>query len=173
MVSDLPSYLTFLSVGQRTTSKNMLSHGVVFVWALALVVQGFDDFNFGEGTLLCNATISEANASHVRTFNVSYPRADGSGSSQFSDVPDPGWAITVDQSSNATQTSFWFDTAGQNYSDDLSLRYDVCTFGIDNLPMNTIQLAQDDHGDCSSTFSPQCRKALQQRLEDSAMLWTR
>jgi len=93
--------------------------------------------------------MKDADASNTRTLNVSSPaNAEGS----FEAVPYPAWATTVDHPANATQTSIWYDVAGQNYSDDLSLRYDVCSAIYKWLTVSTVRLAQDDPRDCSSTL---------------------
>lgn len=121
--------------------------------------------NSSNAVLLCNSTASSANASGIYPFIPGYPVTDAS---------EPAWAITVATGSNNTmQTSLWYDTAGQNYSDDLSLDYDVCAFPIFNLPDNANRLGQSDSGtNCSGTISEPCRTALLTRSQDSALKWT-
>lgn len=69
--------------------------------------------SYGNETLLCNSTISNANASGVFTFAVDYPLAGAptSEGSVVQYVPDPSWAMTVDYTTSALQTSIWYDTA--------------------------------------------------------------
>lgn len=113
----------------------------------------------GNETLSCNSTINNANASGIFPFSVDYPRGDVTPQEDavIQNVPDPAWAMTVDQYQDTTQKTLWFDTAGQNYSDDLALEYDVCAFILTNLPENTVEPGQDDSGDCSSMLSSPCR----------------
>lgn len=67
--------------------------------------------------------------------------------------------------------SFWYHTGGLNYSDSLSLGYDVCAiylepFGILN---NTDMRAQHDNGSCLTAFDEGCVAALQLQSEDFAL----
>ena len=41
-------------------------------------------------------------------------------------VADASWAVTVYENKTSTQYALWYSTGGANYSDDLSLYYDVC-----------------------------------------------
>lgn len=113
----------------------------------------------GNTTLLCNASIGDANASGLITYPVAYPNefsrewSNGTIINDPSNVPDPSWAISVSASNSTVQTSLWYDTAGQNYSDDAALKYDVCSIIITSLPLNTVELGQNDPGNCSSIMS--------------------
>jgi hypothetical protein len=79
--------------------------------------------------------------------------------------------MTVDDDNDSPQTNLWYSTGGQNYSDDLALGYDVCAYYIGNLPLSTVELGQDDPGDCSTTFSDHCRTAILDRAAESAYKW--
>ncbi len=141
---------------------------------IAQAAYGDHDNGFGNETLLCNSTISKANASGIYTFAVDYPTKQFNASSGPAEqnIPDPSWALTVDVAQNTTQTTLWYDTAGQNYSNDLGIGYDACAFVVSSLPQNTIRLGQDDPGDCSSMFSQPCRDAILTRAASSAQQWT-
>jgi hypothetical protein len=124
----------------------------------------------------CNSTIQAANASGIETFHVDWPLADAfentSAGQPIQYVPDPSWAYTVNERSGRVESTIWYDTAGQNYSDDMSLEYDVCAFILSDLPKNTIRLGQDDPGDCSSVLSSSCREEILDRMSASALKWT-
>jgi hypothetical protein len=125
------------------------------------------------GTLSCNSTIDKANASGIETFSVDYPIDQNYKAGEaIKFVPNPSWAVTVDEISGETQRTIWYNTAGQNYSDDLGLNYDVCAYVISGLPKNTIELGQNDPGDCSSMLSAACREDILTRLSESAYKWT-
>jgi len=125
-----------------------------------------------DATWFCNSSIASANASGLFTFAVDYPLGNGTSSGPTINVPDPSWALTVDVRNSSTHSSIWYDTAGQNYSDDLSINYDACAYIITGgLPINTLELGQDDPGDCSSMFSDACRSAILDRAAASAHNW--
>ena len=115
---------------------------------------------------LCNSAIDKANASGVLTYQVDYldPRPKSGGGF----IPDPSWAVTVD----GGQRTWWYDTAGQNYSNDLYIGYDVCAYIVYRLPLNTVELGQDDPGDCSTVLSQDCIDELTTRAALSANMWT-
>ena len=114
---------------------------------------------------VCNATINQANASGIFPFAVDYPTAQNLSAGDMTQyVPDPSWALTVSSANGSTEKQIWYDTAGQNYSNDLALEYDVCTFFVTGLTQNTLELGQDDPGDCTSTFSTDCSNALRPGL---------
>ncbi|USW55199.1 hypothetical protein Slin15195_G085180 [Septoria linicola] len=123
------------------------------------------------GPTLCNSTISSANASEIVTFPVDWPlprnTSVASQGSRVVNVPDPSWAITVAAIGANVQTSLWYDTAGQNYSDDLGILYDVCTVRFGNLPENTLRLAQDDDGRCGSTLSNESLTGFNESILDN------
>ena len=107
---------------------------------------------------LCGSNPSNANASGVFTYPVS-----------ISDVPPASWALTVDTLEDGSANSnIWYSTGGQDYSDDLSLGYDVCAFFIDNLPINTVRLSQTAGDDCSGMFTDRCIDTLLTRAQESA-----
>ena len=141
---------------------------------VALLVATIAQLANGSDLLLCNSTTTSANASGIFPFSVDYPVANNSNQagSTIQNVPDPAWALTVDQSRGQLQQTLWFDSAGQNYSDDLSLGYDVCAFALGNLPRNTVELGQDDPGDCSGMLTTECREALLTGISNSAVQLT-
>lgn len=49
-----------------------------------------------------------------------------------------------------------YATGGANYSDDLSLGYDVCAFTFLTYSDNTLLRAQADTGNCLATFDSEC-----------------
>ncbi|KAI5360599.1 hypothetical protein Slin14017_G087740 [Septoria linicola] len=123
----------------------------------------------------CPAAHANVHRTHIVPSWLARRAASRSVASQGSlvvNVPDPSWAITVAAIGANVQTSLWYDTAGQNYSDDLGILYDVCTFRFGNLPENTLRLAQDDDGRCGSTLSNECQAELRKRASNSAQLWT-
>lgn len=124
------------------------------------------------GVSLCNKTIDNANASGVFTYHVDYENVENveNGTGPIW-IPDPSWAITVNQRDKELEQGIWYSTGGQNYSNDLAIGYDVCTYSISNLPLNTIELGQDDPGDCSIIFSSQCREAILDGTSQSAYKW--
>jgi hypothetical protein len=87
----------------------------------------------------CNKTTESANASGIFTYSVPYEN-----STANVIIPDPSWALTVDEYSDDLRTSLWYSTAGQNYSNDLALGYDVCAYSITDVSLNTVELGQDD-----------------------------
>ena len=122
---------------------------------------------------LCNKTIDNANASGIFTYHVNYMNReyDFNKSVPYS-IPDPSWPFTVSQQDDELEQIIWSSTGGQNYSNDLALGYDVCAYDIGSgLPLNTIELGQDDPGDCSIMLSPQCRAAILDRTAQSALKW--
>lgn len=67
--------------------------------------------------------------------------------------------------------SFWYNTGGENYSDSLSLGYDVCAiyfepYGIYN---NTDMRAYGNYGSCLVAFDEDCVGTIKQQSEDFAM----
>jgi len=130
--------------------------------------------SYNNTTRSCNSSLASVNAFGTFTFAVEYPidMASTAEGQSIQMVPDPSWLMTVDRGDSVWDTSFWYDTAGQNYSNDLSINYDACAFIITHLPINTVELGQDDPGDCSSTLSQGCRAALMDRIASSAEMWT-
>lgn len=88
--------------------------------------------------------------------------------------PNPTWAVTLlggaPQNTSLDQ-SFWYFTGGLNYSDSLSLGYDVCTIYLEprGILENTDMRAQHDNGSCLAAFDGDCVTALQQQSEDFAL----
>ena len=123
---------------------------------------------------LCNSTIARANATGIFSYAVDYPSIDtilhNTEGDTVVNIPDPSWAVTVDALSG--EKSWWYDTAGQNYSVDLGIGYDVCAYLMTGLPLNTVKLGQNDPGDCSSTLSPKYRDEILTRAALSASKWS-
>lgn len=135
-----------------------ISRGLWSIVPIALLLAG----STGSETSLCNWTLAAANASGI--FPIEGPFM------LNSNAQDPYWSLAVDQSNDTTWTSIWYNTHGQNYSDDLALNYDVCAFVISGLPANTVRLGQNDPGDCSSTLSPACINALVTESANTALM---
>jgi hypothetical protein len=88
-------------------------------------------------TAYCNRYLTNANATGVFSFAVDFP-LNSSYPTESLDlhVRDPSWAVTVnsDASGGSISRDLWYSTAGQNYSNDLQLNYDVCAYTISLLP---------------------------------------
>lgn len=113
---------------------------------------------------LCNTSISNANASGIVTFNPRWPIG----------TADPSWAITITGGNGKElKRQFWYDTAGENYADDLALKTDVCAFAEFYLPLNAHRLGQHDPGNCSSVFTKRCIEGVTSMASISASKWTR
>lgn len=88
--------------------------------------------------------------------------------------PNPTWAVTLlggaPQNTSLDQ-SLWYFTGGLNYSDSLSLGYDVCAIYLEPLGIleNTDLRAQHDNGSCLAAFDADCVAALEQQSEDFAL----
>jgi hypothetical protein len=114
---------------------------------------------------LCNSSISAANASGLITYDPTDPYRSG-------DAPAHSWAITVSGGNGqAIQRDFWYDTAGQNYADDVGLDMDVCAFPNFYLPLNADRLGHNDPGNCSTIFSQRCIDAVTSMASQSALKW--
>jgi len=88
-------------------------------------------------------------------------------------VPNATWAISLSSGipfNTTVQSILWYNTGGQDYSDSLSLGYDVCAIylGLGALK-NTNLRSQYDNGSCLATLDASCIDAVQQQAEDSAM----
>lgn len=68
------------------------------------------------------------------------------------------------------QSILWYNTGGLDYSDSLSLGFDVCAIylGLGALK-NTNLRSQYDDGSCLATLDSGCIEAVQQQAEESAM----
>jgi hypothetical protein len=148
--------------------------GTLSALATTVISQTSPRSNYSLGTIsrgLCNTSISNANASGVFTFPVEYPLQNENQTSHMS-IPDPSWAITVTGGNGKeVNRELWYDTAGQNYADDLAINYDVCTFILSNLPTNTLRLGQNDLGNCSTMFTQRCIDKLTYMASVSAYKW--
>lgn len=88
--------------------------------------------------------------------------------------PRATWAVTLlggaPQNTSLDQ-SFWYDTGGLDYSDSLSLGYDVCAIYLEpaGILNNTDMRAQRDNGSCLTAFDADCVVALKLRSEDFAL----
>ena len=125
----------------------------VFVAALGTIVSDYNNI------LLCNSSINKANASGTVTFHSPL---------DWGNVGSPSYAVTVAQGNNVTQRTIWYDTAGRNYSNDLQIGFDACVSAVYGLPINTIELGQDDPGDCSTVLSQSCREAVTSEIANIA-----
>lgn len=124
---------------------------------------------------VCKGGLAATNVSDIVTFPVQWEDSTLNQTHKENKtvvyVPGPSWAMTISQN-DTLKTTFWYDTAGQNYSSDLTIGYDSCAFIFDNLPENTIRLAQNDPGNCTTTLSNDCRKKLLGVVASSAQKWT-
>lgn len=68
------------------------------------------------------------------------------------------------------QSVLWYNTGGLDYSDSLTLGFDVCAIdlGVGALD-NTILRSKYDNGSCLATFDASCVEAIQRQSEESAM----
>ena len=121
----------------------------------------------------CSRSIASSNASGIFTFDVDYPLQGRLESGRaIKNIPNPSWAVTVDGGNGQSiQRRLWYDTAGQDYADDLAINYDVCAFVFSSLPTNTLRLGQNDPGDCSSVFTQRCIDNLTYVASASAHQW--
>lgn len=153
----------------------MLARSICAIALLAHCTMAANGTNASSQSInsFCNTTVGSANASGIFTCAVDYPLPGVQHEGQvIINIPDPSWAYTVNVQNNTVQAAVWYDTAGQNYSDDLSLGYDVCSILITGgLPINTIELGQNDPGDCSAMLSNDCRTALLEKTAASAHKW--
>lgn len=63
---------------------------------------------------------------------------------------------TTGSDNASVQWSLWYSTNGANYSYDIGLGYDVCSFGMLTTTLNTLYRAQDDNGDCLTALDQSC-----------------
>lgn len=151
--------------------------GAVLVFAATVMSQTNSSADSSSGSTrgsICNSSISNANVSGIFTFPVQYPleNPDRRNSTSPGDIPDPSWAITVTGGNGKEiKRSLWYDTAGQDYADDLAINYDVCAFTMSRLPINTLRLGQRDSGNCSSMFTERCINNLTYVASTSAHKW--
>ena len=146
----------------------------LLVSATVAIAQSLDSStnSFSEVTapnhLLCNGSISEANASGIVTHNS----WDVSNTFNGFGAPDHSWAITV-TGGNGQELNrrFWYDTAGVDYADDVGIGTDVCAIANFDLPLNAHRLGQNDPGDCSTVFSQRCIESVTSIASESALKW--
>jgi hypothetical protein len=118
---------------------------------------------------LCNSSILDANASGI----ITHEHGDLYDTAYRSGVPDHSWAVTITGGSGqALERQFWYDTAGQNYGDDVGIDTDVCAIPNFHLPLNAHRLGQDDPGNCSTVFSQHCIDSVTSMASESALKWT-
>ena len=125
---------------------------------------------------LCNSTYADkVNGSGIVDFSpgirsAQKPNGDFS-INQAADwtVPNASWLVTVQQPeglSSAGIGSFWYNTGGIDYWNDEKTLFDACAFVfLGPFPTNTIDLSQDDPGDCSNMLTSYCRSALISQIE--------
>ena len=88
--------------------------------------------------------------------------------------PDATWVVNLlggVPQNTSLEYAFWYDTGGLNYSDSLSLGYDVCAIYLEPLGIlnNTDMRARHDNGSCLTAFDGDCVAALKQQSEDFAL----
>ena len=123
---------------------------------------------------LCNGSISDANASAIVT------HGEGRGligwdlnTARGAGAPDHSWAVTVTGGNGKElDRTFWYDTAGVNYADNMGIATDVCAFPNFDMPLNAHRLGQDDPGNCSTVLSQRCINAVTSVAAESALKWT-
>lgn len=130
----------------------------ILILAVAARSQNFDD--------LCNSSISNANASGILTIPTSFaPESEN-------ETRYPSWAVTVHGGNgNKVNRNLWYDTAGENYADDLTIDYDVCTFIIADLSTNAYRLGQQDSENCSTMITDRCKTSVEDMATVSANKW--
>lgn len=81
------------------------------------------------------------------------------------------WAVTVteDFANGNVQLAGWYNTNGLNYSDSLTLGYDVCSVALTGYTENTLRRGQFDNGDCVALFDEACVEALEQQSQNLAL----
>lgn len=115
---------------------------------------------------LCNSSISNANASGILTIPSSYARGSGD------ERRYPSWAVTVSGGNDQeVSRTLWYDTAGENYADDMGLHYDVCSIVFADLHTNAYRLGQNDSGNCSSMITDRCMESVTRAASISADMW--
>lgn len=123
---------------------------------------------------LCNGSISDANASAIVT------HGEGRGligwdlnTARRAGAPDHSWAATVTGGNGQElDRTFWYDTAGVNYADNVGIATDVCAFPNFDMPLNAHHLGQDDPGNCSTVLSQRCIDSVTSVAAESALKWT-
>jgi hypothetical protein len=145
------------------------------VFATAAVAQSSDRSNNSSSKVteipnrLCNSSISDANASGI----ITHGHRDLYNTGDRLGAPDHSWAITVTGGNGVElERRFWYDTAGQNYADDVGIDTDVCAFHNFHLPLNAHRLGRDDPGNCSTVFSQRCIDSVASMASQSALKWT-
>lgn len=132
--------------------------GAILAFATAAKSQNYSS--------LCNSSISNANASGLLTIPTVY--APWSEDQRMY----PSWAVTVSGGNGKeVNRNLWYDTAGENYADDMALRYDVCTIVFADLHTNAYHLGQKDSGNCSSMITDRCMESVSHMASISADKW--
>ncbi|KAF7189911.1 hypothetical protein HII31_08733 [Pseudocercospora fuligena] len=138
----------------------MLSSGLILwsAWSYFVAAQDWRNYNS-----LCDDTIDKANASSIYTYEPDLHSRNGR--------PAPvSWAYTVYHNATTTQSVWWYNTGGANYSDDFGTGYDVCTFRLTNVT----ELAKwnayinNDDGSCEEAFDDDCVKDLKKLARKTA-----
>lgn len=152
----------------------------LLIFATAAISQSFDPRTNSSSEVtalsnrLCNASISDANASAIITHTQGQGRiGEDLNTGGGLGAPDHSWAVTVTGGNGQElERRFWYDTAGVNYADDVGIDTDVCAFPNFYLPLNAHRLGQDDPGNCSTVFSQRCIDAVTSMAAESALKWT-
>lgn len=95
------------------------------------------------GSLLCNSSVSQTNATGYQLIAPDIGRGYEGG--QEGGIDPPTWLKTVTETTNLTQTSLWFNTAGVDYWDTSLIEFDACAYiFIATFTTNTIRLGACD-----------------------------
>lgn len=125
-----------------------------------------DDSSARINNSLCNSSISNANASGFITYNPDDYYVDR--------APKHSWAVTITGGDGEKiRRQFWYDTAGENYADDLALGMDVCAFPNFEMPLNAHRLGKHDPGNCSTVFTQHCIDSVRSAASESALKWVK
>ncbi|KAM0706368.1 hypothetical protein Q7P35_005694 [Cladosporium inversicolor] len=88
-------------------------------------------------------------------------------------VPNATWAISLSAGipfNTTVQSILWYNTGGLDYSDSLSLGFDVCAIYLGlGASKNTNLRSQHDDGSCLAILDASCIEALQRQAEEAAM----
>lgn len=113
---------------------------------------------------LCNSSISAANASGIVAYDGDWRYRQ--------DAPEHSWAVAITGGNGqGLWRTFWYDTAGKDYADDLGIKMDVCAFPNFYMPINAHRLGQHDPGNCSTVFTQRCIDSVKSMASESALKW--
>ena len=78
------------------------------------------------------------------------------------------WANTVFNNGSESQSAWWYNASGANYSNDMRVGYDVCGIYISNVTAATQYRGMDDNGTCSTALGDACMGALTTLASEAA-----